>query len=105
MFISQVLFESSPEHETTLRAIMQKKLSGSKDAHGLLSMECWRKETAGTVGYALVSKWMNKSAFQAWLSAEHQTKGHQGHRQEGAERPPIQKTTAQYEVMDAALLR
>ena len=60
MFISQVIFESDSENKDIIEQIMDKKSTEIKSAAGLISSECWWKESVNTAGFSLVSKWSDK---------------------------------------------
>ncbi len=95
MFVSNVRFEAGKEQEGMLRDIMEKKVTGAKEAPGALSAECWKQEKDDAVSYTLVVRWESKACFQEWMKLEHQG----GHPKKDGPRPQIQKTAAQYEVV------
>lgn len=96
MFISEVIFESERVNETVIRQIMKNKKDGTVNVDGLISAECWWKETADTVGFALVTKWNSKEQFQNWLRESHSG----GHKKPAGERPKITKTAYQFESVE-----
>jgi heme-degrading monooxygenase HmoA len=103
MFISQVTFEGNQSYEENIKSIIGQKLKELDRVEGLISAECWRKESRDTVGYTIVNKWESKECFVAWLSREEHAKGH---RQMGNQddRPRITKTACQYEMVDISTL-
>lgn len=98
MFISQVTFESEKSNENTLQYIMKKKVKEAAGAKGAISAECWKSEVQESVSYTLVVKWETKGHFKTWLSESH-AEGHKK-REDSKDRPKIQKTAFQYELVD-----
>ena len=98
MFISQVIFQSVKENEERLKAIMAKKGEQANASTGILSVECWRTEKGGEVGYCLLTKWESKDCFLQWMRDSHSGQNHGAHKPEDPP-IPITKTGYQFEVV------
>ena len=96
MFISQVMFESEIENKDIIEQIMDKKRTEIKSATGLISSECWWKESTNTAGFSLVSKWSDKESFKNWMKESHK----EGHKKSGERELKISKTAYQFESID-----
>lgn len=96
MFISQVLFESTPENKRTMEKILNVKRTQLEGAEGLLASEFWWRETGNSSGFSMVTKWQAKEDFQLWMKESHKG-GHK--RPEGAD-IEINKTAYQFDFVD-----
>lgn len=95
MFISQVIFESAPANEQTLKDIVAGKVKSAAQAAGVVSAECWRTSKADSVGYAAVTRWESREQFLTWLKDSHKSP-HQG----GGDGLAITKTGFQFEIVE-----
>ncbi|MDR3311296.1 MAG: hypothetical protein LBS90_08140 [Oscillospiraceae bacterium] len=96
MFINQVIWESEKANEAIITELMRKKSGGATGAEGLISTECWLKNSESTVGFAIVSKWESRENFKTYFATlEHGPKGGGG-----GERPKITKTQFQFEAAE-----
>lgn len=99
MFISQVIFESDIENKDIIEQIMDSKRTGIKSAEGLVSSECWWKESVNTAGFGLVSKWSDKEFFKNWMKESHKD-GHKKPERPDGKEFKITKTAYQFESID-----
>lgn len=75
---------------------MNKKRSDLKSAPGLISSECWWKESSNTAGFSLVSKWDDRDSFKNWMKESHKD----GHKRPKSSELKITKTLYQFEPVE-----
>lgn len=96
MFISQVIFESEIENKNAIKQIMDKKSLEIKSAIGIISSECWWKESVNTAGFSLVLKWKDKESFKNWMKESHKD----GHKRPEGKEIKISKALYEFESID-----
>ncbi|MDW8797489.1 hypothetical protein [Staphylococcus pseudoxylosus] len=103
MFIAQADFTTNIED----RAVLDNKALHAKDDFlgydGLIDVEIWKSEKKSTISYSIVSKWLEKKYFQAWLSRPSHVEEHKQMRKAEKENTSsinIEKQIKQFELLD-----
>lgn len=103
MFIAQADFTTNIEN----RAVLDNKALHAKDDFrgydGLIDVEIWKNEKNSTISYAIVSKWLEKKYFQAWLSRPSHIEEHKQMckaEKENTSSIHIEKQIKQFELLD-----
>ncbi|MBD2868832.1 antibiotic biosynthesis monooxygenase family protein [Paenibacillus arenilitoris] len=99
MFISQASFEGHKGVEQMIFNKLQKSMNETIGAKGLVSAECWSRETKDNVEYVFVTKWDTKEDFKLWVSREDHVEGHKEMNKYKGQEPAekAKKTIRQYE--------
>lgn len=104
IFINQAQFEGDKINEEKIIAKIKNTIDQLENVQGLLSSECWKKESNDRVAYVVVTKWTTKKEFITWLSREehvHEHKEmHKQKKQEISEKPIMTKTIFQYQAVE-----
>ncbi|WP_373228725.1 antibiotic biosynthesis monooxygenase [Cohnella sp.] len=105
MFISQAIYEVDVTAQHKMIAKMQETMKETMNVKGLISVDCWFKESKeSVVEYVFVTKWESKPDFITWLTREEHVEGHKemsNQKKHGqAEEIKIKKIVRQYEVVD-----
>lgn len=89
------------------RAVLDNKALHAKDDFhgydGLIDVEIWKNEKHSTTSYSIVSKWLEKKYFQAWLSRPSHIEEHKQMRKAEKENNSsihIEKQIKQFELLD-----
>lgn len=87
MFISQASFEGHKGIEPMILNKFKESMKETIGAKGLVSADCWSRESKDNVEYVFVTKWETNEDFKLWVSREDHVEEHKEMNKIKAKRP------------------